>query len=93
MPNKCGKRRSAKTGRADAVSFSAARSGEGAVGTYVTIREKLIVARIRENPNGRGACVIGEVKAEPPGIVSMTTGFGGTRIVDMLAGEQLPRIC
>lgn len=52
-----------------------------------------IIARMRENPNGQGACVIGEVKAEPPGIVSMTTGFGGTRIVDMLAGEQLPRIC
>ena len=39
------------------------------------------------------ACVIGEVLAEPQGIVSMVTGFGGTRIVDMLAGEQLPRIC
>jgi len=36
--------------------------------------------------------MIGEVLAEPAGIVSMVTGFGGTRIVDMLAGEQLPRI-
>ena len=36
---------------------------------------------------------IGEVKAEPQGIVAMRTGFGGTRIVDMLVGEQLPRIC
>lgn len=34
-----------------------------------------------------------EVKAEPGGIVTMRTGFGGTRIVDMLVGEQLPRIC
>ena len=34
-----------------------------------------------------------EVKAEPQGIVAMRTGFGGTRIVDMLVGEQLPRIC
>ena len=33
------------------------------------------------------------VKAEPQAIVAMITGFGGTRIVDMLAGEQLPRIC
>jgi hypothetical protein len=33
------------------------------------------------------------VKTEPGGIVSMRTGFGGTRIVDMLVGEQLPRIC
>jgi hydrogenase expression/formation protein HypE len=52
-----------------------------------------IVARMRLNPNGAGACVIGEVKVEPPGIVSLRTGFGGTRIVDMLVGEQLPRIC
>ena len=52
-----------------------------------------IVERMQKNPNGIGACIIGEVKAQPQGIVSMTTGFGGTRIVDMLAGEQLPRIC
>lgn len=52
-----------------------------------------LVARMRANPLGRNACVIGEVVAEPAGIVSMVTGFGGTRIVDMLAGEQLPRIC
>jgi hydrogenase expression/formation protein HypE len=52
-----------------------------------------LVARMREHPNGRDACVIGEVQAEPPGIVVMNTSFGGTRIVDMLAGEQLPRIC
>jgi hydrogenase expression/formation protein HypE len=52
-----------------------------------------LVERMRRNPYGRGACVIGDVKAEPQGIVAMRTGFGGTRIVDMLAGEQLPRIC
>jgi len=52
-----------------------------------------IVARMRENPYGRNACIIGEVVAEPQGIVAMQTGFGGTRIVDMLVGEQLPRIC
>lgn len=56
------------------------------------IAERL-VARMKENVYGRGACVIGEVKAEPKGIVAMRTGFGGTRIVDMLVGEQLPRIC
>ena len=54
---------------------------------------ELLVARMRENPYGRDACIIGEVKAEPQGIVAMVTGFGGTRIVDMLVGEQLPRIC
>jgi hydrogenase expression/formation protein HypE len=52
-----------------------------------------ILQRMRQHELGQGACIIGEVKAEPQGIVSMTTGFGGTRIVDMLAGEQLPRIC
>jgi hydrogenase expression/formation protein HypE len=52
-----------------------------------------IVAQMQTNSNGRRACVIGEVKSEPKGIVSMFTGFGGTRIVDMLTGEQLPRIC
>ncbi|MBA3438638.1 MAG: hydrogenase expression/formation protein HypE [Pyrinomonadaceae bacterium] len=52
-----------------------------------------LVARMRENAYGRDACIIGEVKTEPQGIVAMRTGFGGTRIVDMLVGEQLPRIC
>lgn len=52
-----------------------------------------LVERMRQNPYGRGACVVGEVRAEPQGIVAMRTGFGGTRIVDMLVGEQLPRIC
>jgi hydrogenase expression/formation protein HypE len=52
-----------------------------------------IVARMRGHPLGHDACIIGEAKDEPPGIVAMVTGFGGTRIVDMLVGEQLPRIC
>lgn len=52
-----------------------------------------IVARMKENIYGRDACIIGEVKPEPQGIVALRTGFGGTRIVDMLVGEQLPRIC
>jgi hydrogenase expression/formation protein HypE len=52
-----------------------------------------MVARMRENIYGREACIIGEVKSEPQGIVALRTGFGGTRIVDMLVGEQLPRIC
>lgn len=52
-----------------------------------------LVARMKENRYGRDACIIGEVKREPQGIVAMRTGFGGTRIVDMLVGEQLPRIC
>jgi hydrogenase expression/formation protein HypE len=52
-----------------------------------------MVARMKKNKYGLDACIIGEVKEEPQGIVAMRTGFGGTRIVDMLVGEQLPRIC
>ncbi len=52
-----------------------------------------LVRRMKLNRYGTDACVIGEVKADPQGIVAMRTGFGGTRIVDMLVGEQLPRIC
>jgi hydrogenase expression/formation protein HypE len=42
---------------------------------------------------GRGAAVIGEITASHKRIVRMKTGIGGTRIVNMLSGEQLPRIC
>ena len=52
-----------------------------------------LVARMKRHRYGTEACIIGAVKDAPGGIVSMRTGFGGTRIVDMLVGEQLPRIC
>ena len=52
-----------------------------------------MLQRMRKHPLGCDSCIIGEVEPEPRGIVSMVTGFGGTRIVDMLVGEQLPRIC
>jgi hydrogenase expression/formation protein HypE len=52
-----------------------------------------VVERMRGHRYGQGARIIGEVRAEPGGIVAMRTGFGGTRIVDLLMGEQLPRIC
>lgn len=48
---------------------------------------------MRSLDTGRGACVIGRAVETHPGIVSMKTRFGGSRIVDMLIGEQLPRIC
>jgi hydrogenase expression/formation protein HypE len=51
-----------------------------------------IVERMRRNPFGQETCIIGEVKPEPRGILSMITGFGGTRSVDTLTGERLPRI-
>jgi hydrogenase expression/formation protein HypE len=37
--------------------------------------------------------VIGSIKDDPPGLVLLNTTFGGTRIVDMLVGDPLPRIC
>jgi hydrogenase expression/formation protein HypE len=52
-----------------------------------------VLAAIRENPFGQDATVIGEVVEDHPGRVIMQTCIGGSRIVDMLAGEQLPRIC
>ncbi|CAN5252171.1 hydrogenase expression/formation protein HypE [soil metagenome] len=48
---------------------------------------------LRSHPLGEGAAVIGEVKDDPPTLVLLKTGFGGTRIVDMLIGDPLPRIC
>jgi hydrogenase expression/formation protein HypE len=54
---------------------------------------KLLLDEIRCHPMGRQACVIGQVVADHPGRVVMRTRIGGRRIVDMLAGEQLPRIC
>lgn len=52
-----------------------------------------VVQAMRRLPEGRGACVIGHAAAGQPGRVTMRTAFGGQRIVDMLVGEQLPRIC
>jgi hydrogenase expression/formation protein HypE len=51
------------------------------------------VAALRANPLGEQAAVIGHVTAEQHGIVRLKTAFGGTRIVDMLVGDPLPRIC
>ena len=48
---------------------------------------------LHANPFGSGAARVGEVHAEPPGIVVLRTSMGGTRIVDMLVGDPLPRIC
>ena len=48
---------------------------------------------LRAHPLGQQAAIIGTVKDEPPGLVLLKTQFGGTRIVDMLVGDPLPRIC
>ncbi|PKP69656.1 MAG: hydrogenase expression/formation protein HypE [Alphaproteobacteria bacterium HGW-Alphaproteobacteria-4] len=51
------------------------------------------LAAMRGLPEGAGAALIGQAVAAPAGRVVMRTLFGGSRIVDMLVGEQLPRIC
>ena len=48
---------------------------------------------MRAHPLGRAAAVVGQCRATPPGVVTLHTGFGGERILDMLVGEPLPRIC
>jgi hydrogenase expression/formation protein HypE len=52
-----------------------------------------VLAAMRAHPLGRDACAIGAVTAAHPGMVTMRTLLGPSRIVDMLAGDQLPRIC
>lgn len=51
------------------------------------------LAALRTHPYGTQACAIGAVTNGPRGRVTMRTGFGGERLVDMLAADQLPRIC
>ena len=55
--------------------------------------EQVLLQGMRGHSLGREARVIGSVKREHPGLVTMRTPLGTTRIVDMLAGDQLPRIC
>jgi len=52
-----------------------------------------VLTAMRAHPAGERSAIIGEVTEEPAGVVVLHTGFGGQRIVDMLVGEQLPRIC
>jgi hydrogenase expression/formation protein HypE len=51
------------------------------------------LAALRAAPGGEQATEIGEVRTEPPGMVLLETGFGGRRVLDMLVGDPLPRIC
>jgi len=52
-----------------------------------------VLESMRQNPLGKEASLIGEVVEDHPGLVIMKTRVGGFRVVDMLTGEQLPRIC
>jgi len=56
-------------------------------------KAEALLSVMQAHPLGKDAAIIGQVVADDMGFVTMETGFGGTRIVDWLAGEQLPRIC
>jgi len=52
-----------------------------------------VLSAMKKDKYGKDASIIGEVVSDSPGKVFMRTRIGGSRIVDMLTGEQLPRIC
>ena len=56
-------------------------------------RPTTALAAMRAHPSGCDAARIGDVRADPPGIAVLATAFGGTRILDVLVGDPLPRIC
>lgn len=69
-------------------------ANEGKLIAFVPQRDaQNVLACLKRHPLGAQACIIGEVVADHPGIVLMRTTIGGSRVVDMLSGEQLPRIC
>ena len=69
-------------------------ANEGKLVTMVAREDvEKVLSAMRATKYGEGAVIIGEVTAEPRGRVLLKTELGSTRIVDMLAGEMLPRIC
>jgi hydrogenase expression/formation protein HypE len=58
-----------------------------------TILRTMGIPSMKSHPLGQQAAVIGEVTSDHRGFIMMKTRVGGTRVVDMLSGEQLPRIC
>ncbi|WP_051559855.1 hydrogenase expression/formation protein HypE [Marinobacterium jannaschii] len=63
------------------------------VATVPADKADAVLAAMRSTAEGRDAAIIGEVITGRAGRVTVQTGFGGERIMDMLVGEQLPRIC
>lgn len=53
----------------------------------------VLLEAMKKHPMGRDSAIVGEVMEGPTGRVVLATSFGGERVVDMLVGEQLPRIC
>jgi hydrogenase expression/formation protein HypE len=69
-------------------------ANEGKLVAVVPAEEaEVALAAVRGHDLGRDAALIGEIRDEPERMVLLTTAVGGTRIVDMLVGDPLPRIC
>jgi hydrogenase expression/formation protein HypE len=69
-------------------------ANEGQLVAFVApARAEAALGAMRELPGCGEAAEIGEVKTEPPGMVLVETAFGGRRVMDLLAGDPLPRIC
>ncbi len=69
-------------------------ANEGRLVAFVPRAEAdAVLAAMRAHPRGAGAAVVGECVGEHPGVVVARTALGGTRVVDLPLGEQLPRIC
>ena len=67
---------------------------EPTVGLLVTFtRYDAALDALRSSPGGEAACVLGEIRADPAGTVLITSAYGGSRVIDMLVGDPLPRIC
>jgi hydrogenase expression/formation protein HypE len=69
-------------------------ANEGKLLAFVPANDaERVLSTMRQHHLGKRAAIIGEVVDDHPGMVTMKTRIGGTRVVDMLSGEQLPRIC
>ncbi len=66
--------------------------GIGLALTLAAVADAALEA-VRRLPGCEQAALIGEAREEPPGRVLCKTAFGGHRMIDMLVGDPLPRIC
>jgi hydrogenase expression/formation protein HypE len=69
-------------------------ANEGQFLAVVAVEQaKAALDALRATPGGHEAALIGEISEQPAGAVLVTNLYGGSRIVDMLVGDPLPRIC
>lgn len=69
-------------------------ANEGRLVAWVAARDaERALAAMRSRPEGAGAARVGVVRVEPPGLVTLKSVIGVARVLDLLSGEQLPRIC